>query len=224
MEGTATLYNSTDDSTVDVTAGQKIAVSGEGEFGSVQKFSENELSDELVGLLKTATLTDDASTSSDSTVISMPPGMGGQSVDEIESIEHSEDWAGVTSDDDAGSDSNVGTYLTYGGVVIVAVFLAAIIIRNSRRRQRERVVYVAATPTMTTMPLPPQPATITETSCSNCGAQLPIGVLYCNKCGSKMPTDTIQNQTHERIFCTQCGMSNPGNSRFCKRCGLEIEP
>ncbi|MBN2489033.1 MAG: hypothetical protein JXA98_08400 [Methanosarcinaceae archaeon] len=51
VEGTGTLYNVNDESTLDVTTGHKVTVSQDGEFGPVTGFDESELNDDLRTIL-----------------------------------------------------------------------------------------------------------------------------------------------------------------------------
>ena len=51
VEGTGTLYNVNDGSTLDVTTGHKATVSPDGEFGSVTEFDESELNEDLRTIL-----------------------------------------------------------------------------------------------------------------------------------------------------------------------------
>jgi hypothetical protein len=237
LEGTATLYDMDDDSLVDIPAGYRIVVHEDGKFGTLEAFEENDLDEDLVDLLEGARL-DDIATSS--TTILMPSGMGGQSPDEIESIEHPDDWAGKLSDGDSEANMNISenpeyniiTYLGYVGVVAVVLLIAAVMVRNNKRKKDRSLAYATVRqPVIQEASPPPQAgpqlqiptATLTTKDCGKCGSKIQLGDLFCKKCGLKVTTDTNQDQSQERIFCTQCGTSNPGNSRFCKKCGSEIE-
>lgn len=60
----------------------------------------------------------------------------------------------------------------------------------------------------------------TATICSNCGAVLAPGILFCTSCGCKaafapaaQPTDT---------FCTTCGNKVEATAAFCTQCGAKL--
>jgi len=53
----------------------------------------------------------------------------------------------------------------------------------------------------------------TETSCPACGADVPGGFRFCNKCGFEFSVTS----------CSACGADVPGGFRFCNKCGAPME-
>lgn len=50
--------------------------------------------------------------------------------------------------------------------------------------------------------------------CSNCGANLEQGVLFCRECGSKVA---------EKRFCRECGKELEQGQKYCSSCGADID-
>lgn len=49
--------------------------------------------------------------------------------------------------------------------------------------------------------------------CTNCGAQLSNGAVFCDECGTKVQTD----------MCTNCGFKFEKPGKFCPKCGTKRE-
>ncbi|MFC1866449.1 zinc ribbon domain-containing protein, partial [Chloroflexota bacterium] len=128
-----------------------------------------------------------------------------------------------------GSDFDAGTILGYTGIIVFTLILAVVMIRNSKRKRNQKIVYATNTPSEASIPYPlPFQEEIQQNkqrgaSCINCGAHIGPDVTFCRKCGVKILQVNPHNQNQGRIFCTKCGASNPGKAQFCKKCGLVIE-
>jgi hypothetical protein len=58
------------------------------------------------------------------------------------------------------------------------------------------------------------------TSCANCGADNPVGVKFCKKCG----TPTVAPVTAPVVVppCVLCGAELAAGAKFCKQCGTPV--
>ncbi len=62
----------------------------------------------------------------------------------------------------------------------------------------------------------PRPASRAKYVCPQCGAHYSAGVMFCGKCGSKLPD-------HASVgVCKHCGARNEPGSRFCAGCGQPL--
>lgn len=81
-------------------------------------------------------------------------------------------------------------------------------------------VPVAHQPAPTPEPFAPAPTaeTVTppaqEKSCTNCGAALVDGAMFCSNCGTKVVTQR---------FCSQCGNAVSPEAAFCSNCGNKLQ-
>src|SRR5919197_3461045 len=48
-------------------------------------------------------------------------------------------------------------------------------------------------------------------TCSNCGAENPVGNRFCGDCGTPLAA-----------ACPECGAENPAGQRFCGQCGTSL--
>lgn len=53
--------------------------------------------------------------------------------------------------------------------------------------------------------------------CTNCGADLAEGVLFCRECGAK-----VENALPKKRFCRECGAAIPAGAKFCVECGAML--
>ena len=66
--------------------------------------------------------------------------------------------------------------------------------------------------------------------CQNCGLELIDGALFCNTCGTEVPsvnllshTESFNNTSHGKIcFCRKCGSNLYDDAKFCNKCGTQI--
>jgi hypothetical protein len=49
-------------------------------------------------------------------------------------------------------------------------------------------------------------------TCSNCGAESPLGQKFCGECGTALAAT-----------CPSCGAANPPGQKFCGECGSPID-
>lgn len=61
-----------------------------------------------------------------------------------------------------------------------------------------------------------KPAQRARYACPKCGAPYAAGVLFCSKCGSKLPDPATIG------VCQHCGARNEPGSRFCAGCGQPL--
>lgn len=59
------------------------------------------------------------------------------------------------------------------------------------------------------------------TTCTQCGASLPDGQMFCTSCGTPRSEPTSA-QANPR-FCTSCGAPAPAGTKFCHGCGSRLE-
>lgn len=62
----------------------------------------------------------------------------------------------------------------------------------------------------------PKPASRAKYTCPQCGAHYSAGVMFCGKCGSKLPDPASIG------VCKHCGARNEPGSRFCAGCGQPL--
>lgn len=62
----------------------------------------------------------------------------------------------------------------------------------------------------------PKPASRVKYTCPQCGAPYSTGVMFCGKCGSKLPDPASIG------VCKHCGARNEPGSRFCAGCGQPL--
>lgn len=62
----------------------------------------------------------------------------------------------------------------------------------------------------------PRPASRARYACPQCGAPYAAGVMFCGKCGSKLPDPASVG------VCKHCGARNEPGSRFCAGCGQPL--
>lgn len=62
----------------------------------------------------------------------------------------------------------------------------------------------------------PKPASRAKYACPQCGAPYSAGVMFCSKCGSKLPDPASVG------VCKHCGARNEPGSRFCAGCGQPL--
>ena len=53
--------------------------------------------------------------------------------------------------------------------------------------------------------------------CTNCGADLAEGVLFCRECGAK-----VETALQKKRFCRECGAEIPAGAKFCIECGARL--
>ena len=53
--------------------------------------------------------------------------------------------------------------------------------------------------------------------CSNCGADLKDGVLFCRECGTR-----VEEQKMRKRFCRECGSEYAEGEKFCQNCGASL--
>lgn len=58
---------------------------------------------------------------------------------------------------------------------------------------------------------------IMQRQCSNCGAYLSDGVMFCNKCGAKAESHNTAIK-----YCTSCGSQIAQGTAFCTSCGAKL--
>ena len=59
--------------------------------------------------------------------------------------------------------------------------------------------------------------------CMNCGTAYIAGeMLFCSKCGSKLPEAPQGDVPQEKIYCANCGAGNDADSIFCAGCGSKL--
>lgn len=62
----------------------------------------------------------------------------------------------------------------------------------------------------------PKPAPRAKYACPKCGAPYSAGVMFCGKCGTKLPDPASVG------VCKHCGARNEPGSRFCAGCGQPL--
>ena len=58
-----------------------------------------------------------------------------------------------------------------------------------------------------------------QMKCTNCGADLAEGVLFCRECGAK-----VETALQKKRFCRECGAEIPAGAKFCIECGARLIP
>ena len=63
--------------------------------------------------------------------------------------------------------------------------------------------------------------------CPKCGAEVAMGVAFCNSCGASMPpvdmTQQNVSQPYTVVRCPQCGLELPNGTSFCTSCGTNLQ-
>lgn len=59
--------------------------------------------------------------------------------------------------------------------------------------------------------------------CDNCGADVPVGAMFCNGCGAKVnrPDPAAVSAGGQR-FCPGCDAVVPEGNQFCTKCGTRL--
>ena len=62
--------------------------------------------------------------------------------------------------------------------------------------------------------------------CSNCGAEVNAGAVFCSTCGSKMPQEQKEEEAVPEGMrrCPGCDAVVPKENLFCTQCGMKLEP
>lgn len=61
--------------------------------------------------------------------------------------------------------------------------------------------------------------------CPNCGADVAIGSLFCNSCGTKMPPASVKTAPKSAgLSCPTCGAPVAEGNLFCNSCGTKLTP
>ncbi len=59
--------------------------------------------------------------------------------------------------------------------------------------------------------------------CENCGAELPVGSVFCSLCGKRLEEQAQPAPAAPRNVCPNCGQAVSGDSKFCVNCGQKLQ-
>lgn len=59
--------------------------------------------------------------------------------------------------------------------------------------------------------------------CPNCGSEVPRSSKFCDRCGTEMNREIIENGTENENVCKNCGVSLAEGAVFCGNCGSRQE-
>ena len=60
--------------------------------------------------------------------------------------------------------------------------------------------------------------------CTNCGGEVPVNMVFCSSCGSKVEDIPVQKEEQAATkTCLKCGTEIDENVAFCTNCGAQIE-
>ncbi len=59
--------------------------------------------------------------------------------------------------------------------------------------------------------------------CEKCGAEIPSGTVFCNKCGTKQEQKVDADVSQKSSVCSKCGKILTEGMRFCTSCGTPVQ-
>lgn len=61
-------------------------------------------------------------------------------------------------------------------------------------------------------------------TCTNCGAEIAVGVAFCSNCGTKAPEDPVAPPpaAPATVSCPNCGNTEAATVSFCSNCGCKM--
>ncbi len=112
---------------------------------------------------------------------------------------------------------------------VQAVIMKALQKRPEQRFQsaREMALALNEAVAMGAAKAPPASRPITIT-CTQCGAQNPIGMNFCQRCSANLrggpaaPRPPSLSVELPPVTCLKCNAQNPGANRYCTRCGTRL--
>ena len=65
-------------------------------------------------------------------------------------------------------------------------------------------------------------------ACPNCKAEMPLDMIFCSACGTKMDGSTLgqmaeQSENEPDVICPKCSEHNRAGSTFCVGCGNKLK-